>query len=113
MNVDSTLARQQGCRQQDPEMPSPPAHFECRFDVVLPEVVLELQQVFHGFLVISINGHPFAALSQGIDCVQTDCDLSLQMTTDRFFGQLKSCPGILLCGPEVIMTPILWVWAHG
>jgi hypothetical protein len=37
------------------------AHFERRFHVIPPEVVLEVKKVFQGILVIGVNRDPSAA----------------------------------------------------
>ena len=94
MNIDPTLAGQQRRRQQDPEVASTLAHFERRFDAILPELVLELQQIFHGVFVVSINRDPFAALRRRIDRIQPNCELARQVPPDGLLGQSQRCPRI-------------------
>src|SRR5215471_12969003 len=53
----------------------PFAHFQRRLHLVLPEVVLEPQEVFHRVLVIGVVGDPFATLGGGIYRIQTKRDL--------------------------------------
>ena len=113
VNIDSALAGQQRRRQQDPEVASSLAHFECRFDDILPEVVLELQQIFHCVLIVGINRYPFAALRRRIDLIQANCYLALQVPPDGLLAQSQRCLRILLRGPEIIVTPALRVRAHG
>src|SRR5690349_21467058 len=94
-------------------MASTLAHFERRFHIVLPKVVLELKEVFECILVIRIDRDPFAALSGRTYRVQTNCDLTLQMPPNGLGCQLNRCRLAFLCGTEIIMTSALGVRPHG
>jgi hypothetical protein len=72
VDVDSAVLRQQRRFQENPKMASAFAHFQRRLHLVLPEVVLELQEVFHCVLVIGIDGDPFTTLCGRVYGVQAD-----------------------------------------
>src|SRR6266496_181365 len=105
VNVDTTFFCQERRRKKDPQMAASSAHFERRLNSVLAQPVLEFQQVFHCVLVISIDGDPLAALIVGIDRVQADRNLSLQVSPDNVLGQLQRRAGPFVAQPEVVMTP--------
>ena len=69
VHVESAFPGQQWCRQKNPQMAPAFAHFQGRFHLVLPELVLQFQQVLHGVLVIRIDGDPFAPLRLWVDGV--------------------------------------------
>ena len=91
----------------------PFAHFQRRLHLVLPEVVLEPQEVFHRVLVIGVVGDPFATLGGGIYRIQTNRDLTLEMPPDGLFRQLKRCPCIFLGRAEIIVPPALGMRPQG
>ena len=64
-------------------MPSPLAHLQRRLDLVLAEVVVELHEVLHGALVVSVDGDPLAPLGSWVDGIEADGDFTLDMAPDR------------------------------
>jgi hypothetical protein len=64
-------------------MPAPLAHLQGRLDLVFAQVVLELHEVLHGALVISVDGDPLAPLRGRVDGVETDGDFTLDVAPDR------------------------------
>ena len=109
MNVDTAVSCQKRCLKKDPQMAASSAHFKCGLNPVLAQPVLELQQVVHRILVVGIDGHPLARLVVGIDRVQANRDLSLQVATDNVFVQFQRRAGPLVVRPEVIITPRFWM----
>ena len=68
------------------------AHFQRGLHLVLTEVVLELQKVFHCVLVIGIDGDPFTTLCGRVYGVQADrnfADQQLGLTLPNASVRLK------------------------
>jgi hypothetical protein len=76
MDVNPAFFGQQRGSQKYPEMAATFAHLQRRLHSVLTQVVLELQQVVHRIPVVGIDSNPFAALSGGVDGIETDRDFA-------------------------------------
>ena len=85
-------------------MTAPLAHLQRRLDSVPSQPVLQLQQVLQRILVVGIDRQPFTALRVGVDCIQPNRDLSLQVAPDRVFRQFQWRTGPLVVGTEIVMT---------
>ena len=72
-------------------------------NAILPEVVLELEQVFHGVLVVGVDGNPFTTLRGRIDSIQTDRDLAFQMLAYGTVRQHERHISSFLAWPEVVV----------
>ena len=76
-------------------MASPPAFLECSRNAIPAQVVVQLQQVFQGILIVSVDSYPLAALSRRVDGVQSDGDLTLKVAPERLIREPQRLPGPL------------------
>jgi hypothetical protein len=71
-----------GLLEEDPQVSAAATLFERRLDAVLPQFVLQLEQIIERLSVVGVDRHPFHTLGLGVDGVDTEGDLAGQVTLD-------------------------------
>src|ERR1019366_4487300 len=79
VDVDSAFRGQQRLGAEDPEMPAAARLFQGGVHSVLLQLPLQLKQRLQGAIEVGINRDPLRTLSLGIDRIQADGDVAVQV----------------------------------
>src|SRR5579859_7426507 len=68
-------------------MATPPRSLQSRFDSVVAQLPLKIEQVSNRIGIIGIDRHPFTGLRRRVDRVQTDGNFAEQVSSDGLPGE--------------------------
>src|SRR6266700_814568 len=113
VDVDPAFLREKRAAEKNPEVTAPPARLQSGVDLFLPQMVLKLNQVFHGVLVVGVYDHPFASLAARVNCIETDGDRSFEVPSNDVLPEHQGFLRPAVRRTEVVMPPRTWIRFHG
>src|SRR5208283_4859984 len=87
VDVDSAFRGEQRLGAENPEMPTAARLFQCGVHSVLLQLPLQLKKRLQRAVEVGINRDPLRALGLGIDRIQADGDVAVQVHAHYAFIQ--------------------------